>query len=382
MTIQPIANQMVAPLNLPQVLKQMPHLFENIAANFDPQSMKNFCCTCKTIWQIAKDFKAKYPKTYFKLLDQIFPHGFRKKSIEELSDEIIELCTNTSELQSSSFRLRQRGEFSDEEIAQYQKLQVLELKDLLNALTASGKFNKINKVKLGKAFFSACTYTHAEMVDLLLHSDIYHAISIECLNRSFGRASSDDGTTIRTLINSDRFLQIGPKSLGKALGYASINGHPGVVQAIMESGRADEISLETFSEALMWAAENGETETGTYLKTLRMLMQSPQFNKVSPEDLGYILVRAASNWRGNSVQEFVRCSRYHEISTERLNQTFSLCLKKMNTEGDCGIITEAVKAIIYSNRFHEINVQLRIICYSKLGLKESMKMVYSNCSIQ
>lgn len=382
MTIQPIVNQTVAPSNLPEVLKQVPHIFEDICANFDPQTMKDFLSTCKTVRQINSEFKKDYPKTYSKLLDQIFPHGFRKKSIEELADEIIELCRNTNELVLENFRLaddvRQEKKISKEEIAQYQRLQFLELKDLLNALNVSEKFNKIDKEKLERAFTSACMYSHPEMVDLFIRSGRYYDISIQCLNRAFGQWAADDATTIRTLMNSDRFHEISPKSLGDALHHASINGYPGVVQAIMESGRAHEVPLQAFNRALNEAAANGEfcREEGTNLKTLRMLMQFPQFNKVPPKGLGYALVRAASNWRGDSVRELVQSSRFHEISTERLNETFGLILKKIDSVGTHGLSSiEAAKAIIQSNRFHEISPQLQNVCNSNPELEEVLATV-------
>lgn len=378
MTIQLIANQNVTTLNLPEVLKQVPHLFETICANFDPQTMKDFLSTCNTVRQVNSEFKADYPKTYSRLLDQIFPHGFRKKSIEELSDEMIELCRNTNQLQLDNFRRRDQGKFSDGEIAQYQKLQCRELKELLNALNVSGKFNKIDKEKLERAFTSACMYSHPEMVDLFIRSGRYHDISIQCLNRAFGQWAADDGTTIQTLIDSDRFHEISPKSLGDALHHASINGHLGVVQAIMESGRAHEVPLQAFNEALNEAARNGELcrEEGTNLKTLRMLMRFPQFNKVPPEGLGYALVKAASNWRGDSVRELVQSSRFHEISNERLNETFGLILKKMNSVGRHGLSSiEAAKAIIQSNRFHEISPQLQNVCNSKPELEQVLATV-------
>lgn len=370
MTIQPIANQTVAPLKLPEILKKVPHVFENICAHFDPQTMKDFLSTCKTVRQINSDFKAEYPKTYSKLLDQIFPHGFRKKSIEELADEMIELCRNTNELELENFRLdfddvRQEKKVSKEEIAQYQRLQFLELKDLLNALLVSEKFNKIDKDNLESAFSYACIYTHPEMVDLFIRSGRYHDISIDCLNRAFGLdAPRDDGATIRTLINSDRFHEISPKSLGDALHHASINGHPGVVQAIMESGRAHEISLKTFSDALQWAAKNGESsyENGAKTKTLRILMNFPQFNKISSDDLGLALKGAASNWRNNAVQELIQCSRFHEISTEQLNEAFYWALRNYNPK--------SVKAMILSNRFHELSAQWQNACNSNPQLKE------------
>lgn len=379
MTIQPIANQTVAPLNLLEVLKHKLDIFQNICANFDPPTMKDFLSTCKTVRQINSDFKAKYPKTYSKLLDEIFPHGFRKKSIEELSDEMIELCRNTSELKLNNFRLRKGKKLSHEQIAQYQKLQFLELKDLVNALNISGKFNKINKKKLESAFNYACMYTHPEMVDLFIRSGKYHDISIECLNRAFGlSAPRDDGTTIRTLMNSDRFHEISPESLGHALKHASFNGHPGVIQAIMESGRAHEVPLEIFNIALKQAAANGELcqEEGTYLKGLRMLMRFPQFNKVLPEELGTALARAASNWRGDAVRELVQSSRFHEISTERLNEAFGSILNRIESIGREGLTNiEAAKDIIESNRFHEISPQLQNVCNSKPELEQVLATV-------
>lgn len=378
MTIQPIANQTVAPSNLPEVLKQLPHVFENICANFDPQTMKDFLSTCKTVRQISSEFKADYPKTYSKLLDQIFPHRFCKKSIKELSDEMIELCEKTNQLQLDNFRRRDQGRLSDGEIAKYQKLQFLELKHLLNSLHVSGKFNKIDKEKLERAFTSACMYSHPEMVDLFIRSGRYHDISIQCLNRAFGQWAADDGTTIQTLIDSDRFHEISKESLGDALDHASINGHPGVVQAIMESERAHEIPLKTFSESLEWAARNGELKKGTHLKTLCMLMRFPQFNKVSPEKLGDALVKAARSWRGDSIRELVQSSRFHEISTERLNETFGLILDRINSVGTHGLSSiDAAKAIIQSNRFHEIRPQLQNICNSKPELKETLATVCS-----
>ena len=356
MTIQPIVNQTIALSNLPEVLKQIPHLFKNICVNFEPQTMKGFISSCKMVRQINSDFKVNYPKTYSKLLDQIFPHGFRKKSIEELSDEMIELCRNTNKLELENFRLdfdhvREEKKFSKEEIAQYQRLQFLELKDFLNALIASGKFNKINEDKLEKAFSYACMYNHPEMVNLFVNSGRYHDISIDCLNNAFRLgAPRDDGSTIRTLINSDRFQEISQKSLGDALRHASINGHPGVVQAIMESGRAHEISLETFSDSLQWAAKNGEPsyEKGANTKTLGILMNFPQFNKISSDDLGNTLKGAASNWRSNAIQAIVASNRFHEISAAQLNKSFYCCM--------INFAPASAYALITSGRFSEITV--------------------------
>lgn len=379
MTIQPTTNQTVTPLNLPEVVKQMPHIFENICASFDPQTMKNFLSTSKEVRQISSDFQKCYPQTYAKLLDRIFPHGFRKKSIEELSDEMIELCRNTDNLKRSNLRLKKEEKLSRDEITQYQKLQFLEFKDLLNALIASGKFNKVSRGKLETAFSYACMYTNADIVELFTRSGRYYDISIQSLNAAFGfDAPRDDGSTIRVIINSDRFQEISPKSIGDALFHASSNRYPGVVQAIMESGRVHEVPIPAFNKALTEAARNGEffPEEGKNLKILRMLMQFPQFNKVAPEELGHILISAMSNWRGDSVREFVQSSRFHEINTKQLNQIFKMALNKTDSIESYRLKSiEAIKAIIQSNRFHEISPHLQSACKFIPELRELLRIV-------
>lgn len=349
MTIQPIKNQTVASLYLPELLQRVPSLFINICGNFDPQTMKNFLLTCKTIRQINSNFKKSYPLIYSKFLSQIFPHGFFQKSLEELSHEMVELCKNTDKLWNDNHSLwvkNRRQELSEEEITQYQKLQFFELKDLLNALNASGKFDTLEKDKLEEAFSSACLYTHSHMVELFIHSDRYQDISVECLNKSFGsNAPRDDGETIRMLINSNRFHEITPKSLGDALQHASKNGHPGVVQAIIESGRAHEISSEAFSEAFFWAAANGEdSNERPKLQTLLILMDFPQFNTISAEDLGKAFEYAASG----RMEAIIKSSRFHEISKERLNKAFH---RSMNN-----FAINSAYALITSGRFNEITV--------------------------
>lgn len=368
MTIQPIANQNIIPINLTDILKQIPHVFEKICSNLDPQTMKDFLSTCKTVRQINNDLKEKYPKTYAKLLARIFPHAFFKKSIEELSDEMISFCRNTNQLQLDNF-CRKKG-FSDEEIAQYQKLQFLELKDLLSALTVSGKFNQVDKYKLERAFLNACTYTHLNMVGLFVQSDRYHDISVEGLNATFVfGAKRGNGSTIRILINSERFYEITPKSLGKALEHASMSGNPGVVHAIMGSGRAHEISLQDFNRALKNAASYREMRKGTRLKTLRMLMKHPLFNDVSREELTSVFEGAARSWRGDAIQELVQSSRFQELSTKNLNEVFYWTLRNYTPD--------SVKAIIQSNRFHEISAELQNECNSKPELREFLTTVRS-----
>lgn len=350
MTIQPIKNRTVASLYLPELLQRIPSLFINICGNFDPQTMKNFLLTCKTIRQINSDFKKSYPLIYSKFLSQIFPHGFFQKSLEELSHEMVELCKNRDKLWNDNHSLwvkNKRQELSEEEITQYQKLQFLALKDLLNALNASGKFDTLEKDKLEEAFSFACLYTHSHMVELFIHSGRYQDISVECLNESFGsNAPRDDGATIRRLINSNRFHEITPKSLGDALQHASKNGHPGVVQAIIESGRAHEISLKAFSEAFFWAAANGENsnENRPKLKTLLILMDFPQFNTIPAEDLGKAFEYADSG----RMEAIIKSSRFHEISKEQLNEAF---YESMNN-----FAINSAYALITSGRFNEITV--------------------------
>lgn len=299
------------------------NLFKTICSHLKPLDMQAFLSTCKTFQWTCEILKEDNETIYKALMTRIFANSFGEKSVEEISNDIINFCKN--------------GDFS-------------QFKELLQSLKICNKFHEVSVKTLEEAFLYSCMYTYAKIVQLFIKSGRFHEISLDSLNRSFGLCSPrDDGTTIQMLINSDRFHEISQKSLGDALKHATINGHPGVVKAIINSTRACEISINDLEEALKYAAGNGYLNKNNHLESLRYLINSPRYQELSADGLGEALRSACSNWRGDAVQELGKSVRFHEISQEYLNKSFYWSLRNFNLF--------SAKFFIESARFNEISLE-------------------------
>ncbi|QZA59089.1 hypothetical protein [Candidatus Rhabdochlamydia porcellionis] len=270
MSINLVSNSYIDP-NLVSILdKDRFYLFEKICSYLKPLDMQAFLSTYKSPRLICKNLKENNPITYKALMTRIFSNSFTNKSVEELSSDIIHFC--------------KEGKSS-------------QLKELFQSLKICDKFHEISIKTLNKAFSWTCFYTHAKIVKIFIKSSRFHEISEE--------------------------------NLGNALDHASINGHPGIVEVIINSTRACEISINDLEKALENAAGNGGN-TVIHLKSLKYLINSPSYQKISTNGLGQALIRACKNQRHDAVQELGKSTRFNEISREHLKEIYHLASYNKN----------------------------------------------------
>lgn len=319
MTIKPIAHQNLSSINFEFILKKIPYKFtESIYSYLETQDLKNFLSTSKSIQKIDSDLKT-WPGNYAKLMNQVFNNTFKGKSIEKISNDMVNFCNNPrcANLDFESGLLMKIA--TDEALNSFRD-NFNKLKRLFDDLVVCQKLSEVSKEKLEKAFMASCNHPYSDMVNLFIQSSRYTDISTDCLNKAFkNQARRLNSTVLLSLINSHRFKEISIDNLNYALFRASNKGYFDVVKTIIESKRANEIDTEYFSEVVKSCYRGiKESKKNKRLPFLRIFIKMIQFNNLSNKDFEEILWEATCSWEKDEVEELLQCDRFHKLSIKNL----------------------------------------------------------------
>ena len=278
----------------------IPEILEKIFMYSSLSGMGNLSLVNRGINQTAKALQNKesYPKTYQKILLQIFADLF-KKPVRVIASRFISLS---------------------------EKNKISELEFLIN----SQKFNEIDLISFNNILLQVTRKGYDQVAKTLMTSPKFNEIDVNSLGK-FLKESAEKGymQIVKKIMDSSRFEEINGCDLGAALYQSTLHEHEELALELLnvchpkESIPADPMRFlaNDWGEAFKYAAQNGLDE---FIN--RFIALGTPFDKIISNQLAASLILASSKGHLKVVEAIIASSRFHEIAQGDLSRAYQKAL--------------------------------------------------------